>query len=342
MEQPTYLRRLLNQKVLLIIGFVVAIAAGLVAGFTIEDGEITPRADRTYLASSTVLLTPPQSNLFQTQIPGTTTALPQPDPNNPAAQQEVVVQEPIPIDLAESAILLAYMASSDAVADAVQDRIGEFETGEAITAVRRTTQPAGDEQFGGRLALPIIDIAGVAFSAERAEEIAAEATTVFGEMIAAQQNEWGVADDIRLTLDELNAPIAGEPEGGNPAIPVIVVAVGVFLLFIALALVIEAVRDRRRRRGTDSGTDDGDQASPDDQVTEPDADTSRTHDFEAVPEEEKVLVGAGSGSPSGETVARTEAAAGASRRRSRTADAPQADEDFDALLRRDDADSPRA
>src|SRR5215204_5361145 len=109
MQQPTYVRRLLNQKVLLIIGFVVALVAGLIAGFTINNGQIEPRATRTFMASSTVLLTSPTPNLFQVEIPGVT----QPVPADPAAAQQVVVQEATPLDLSNSAIILAYMASSD-------------------------------------------------------------------------------------------------------------------------------------------------------------------------------------------------------------------------------------
>ncbi|HAS31218.1 MAG TPA: hypothetical protein DCS84_02770 [Microbacterium sp.] len=317
MEQPTYLRRLLNQKVLLIIGFVVAVAAGLLAGFTVEDGQIEPRADRSYMASSTVLLTSPQPDYFQVEIPGETTALPQSD--DPEAQ-EVVVQDPTPINLSDSAIILAYMASSDEVATEVAARIGDFEDGEGISAVRRTTQPAGDEQFGGRLTLPIIDIVGVATSAERAEEIAAVATTVFGEMVLAQQEEWGVAEDIRLSLDELNAPVAGDPEGGNPAIPVVVVTVGVFLLFVALALIIEAVRDRRRRRTGSDEDDVNDDAGADDEDDVPHEHADEVP--EPVEERQKELVGAGS--------AEAEAAPRSRRRRS-------AHDDFDELLNRDDA-----
>jgi len=257
MQQPTYLRRLLNQKVLLIIGFVIALVAGLIAGFTITDGQIEPRATRTFMASSTVLLTAPQNDLFQTEIPGTAQVIP--EGTDPATVQEV--SAPIPVDLTNSAILLAYLASSDEIVDATAAAVGGFEDGDGVTAVRRTTQPAGDEQFGGRLQLPIIAIVGTSTSAARAELIAAEATTAFSDLIVAQQNEWGIAEDIRLTLDELNAPVAGEPEGGNPAIPVIVVTVGIFLLFIALALIIEAVRDRRRRAsGDDDSPGDDDSA----------------------------------------------------------------------------------
>jgi hypothetical protein len=269
MQQPTYLRRLLNQKVLLIIGFVVALVAGLIAGFTITDGQIEPRATRTFMASTTVLLTAPQNDLFQTEIPGTAQVIP--EGTDPSTVQEV--SAPIPVDLTNSAILLAYLASSDEIVDATAAAVGGFEDGDAVTAVRRTTQPGGDEAFGGRLQLPIIAIVGTSTSAARAELIAAEATNAFSDLVVAQQDEWGIAEDIRLTLDELNAPVAGEPEGGNPAIPVIVVTVGIFLLFIALALIIEALRDRRRRTGADADdtTDDDGAASPDDAADAPDA-----------------------------------------------------------------------
>lgn len=254
MEQPTYLRRLLNQKILLVIGFVVALVAGLLAGFAITDEGIEPRAQRTYTASATVLLTSPQPDYFQTEIPGSTEALPLPQEGDPV--QELIVQEATPINLSQTAIILAYLASSDEVSEAVAQNVGGFETGDAITAVQRTTQPPGDETFGGRLSLPIIDIVGISSSAERAELLSAEAESVFAALIAERQDEWGVAEDIRLTLDPLNAPVADEGQGSNPAIPVIVVAFGVFLLFVALALVIEAVRDRRRRAAGDADGED--------------------------------------------------------------------------------------
>jgi hypothetical protein len=247
MEQPRYLRRLLNQKILLIIGVVVAIAAGLLAGFTVKDGQIESRVVRTYTASSTVLLSSSQPNYLQVEIPGTTQALPQPS-DTAAPAPEVVVTEATPVNLSSSAIILAYLAASDEVVDTVASEIGGLEEGDAVTAVRRTTQPAGDEEFGGRLELPIIDIIGVSTSPDRAELIAAEATSVFSDIVVREQTQWGVPEDVRLVLDEVNEPVAGEGEGSNPAIPIIVVALGVLLFFIALALVIEAIREGRRRR----------------------------------------------------------------------------------------------
>ncbi|KAA9132914.1 hypothetical protein [Microbacterium caowuchunii] len=267
MEQPVYLRRLRAQKTLLIIGAVVALVAGLLAGFTIRDGGIAFRADRTYAASATVLLTSPTPDYFQTQVPETTQALPQ--TTDGAVAEELIVQEASPIDLSGTAIILAYLASSDEIAEQVAENIGGFADGDAITAVRRTTQPGGDERFGGRLTLPIIDIVGVSTSGERAETIAAEATAVFADYVEDSQRKWGVPEDIRLVLDELNAPVAGTGEGSNPAIPIVVVTLGVFVLFIALALVVGAVRDRRREDGSDGDDDVAAEGPEDDDAPRP-------------------------------------------------------------------------
>ena len=253
MEKPKYLERLLRQRVLLIIGFIVAIIAGLLAGLTIHDGAITTRVQKTYTASATVLLASSQPSFFQVEIPGTAQALPQPNADGTTPTQELIVEDATPLDLADTAIILAYIASSDEVVQGVEERVGEFEDGDGITAARRTTQPAGDERFGGRLSLPLMDIVGTSTSAARAELIANEATQVFADLVRAQQREWGVSEEIRLKLDVLNAPVADSGEGSNPAIPVIVVGLGVFIFFVALALIVEAVRDRRRRQDAAAG-----------------------------------------------------------------------------------------
>lgn len=289
MDQPVYLRRLLRQKVLLIIGAVVAIIAGLLAGFTIQNGEIVPRADKVYTASGTVLLTSPNPQYFQVEVPGVTQALPA--AGDPAAAQELIVQESTPINLASNAIVLAYLASSDQITADVESVVGELSDGEAIAAVSRTTQPTGDETFPGRLTLPLLDIAATALSPDRAEELASAATTAFETMVTTSQDELGVAEDIRLNLDVLNVPVADEGEGSNPAIPVVVVAVGVFLLFVAAALIIEAVRDRRRTKNgePDDSDDDTDSADGDDAVASAPADAD---EFTVADERELAPVGA--------------------------------------------------
>lgn len=265
MNQPVYLRRLLRQKILLIVGVVVAIAAGLLAGFTIQNGEVVPRADRTYMASATILLTSPSPDYFQVRIPGVAQALPQAT-DEAAAQQELIVSEPQGVDLASNAIILAYLASSDLITDEVAAAVGGLGDNESIIAVSRTTQPSGDETFPGRLQLPLIQVGATAMSPARSERLATEATAAFEALVQQQQQENGIPEDIRLQLDVLNAPVAGEGQGSNPAIPVVVVAFGVFLLFIAAALIVEGIRERGRRRSRDDG--DADDSDVDDSELE--------------------------------------------------------------------------
>lgn len=255
MDQPVYLQRLLRQKILLVVGLIIALVAGFFAGFSVEDGEVTSRVDRVYSAAATVLLTSPYPSYFQVEIPGVTETLPSVDPDDEDAvppPQEVTIQEREVIDQRANATILAYLASSDQISNTVAQQVDGLRDQESIIAVSRTTQPAGNERFPGRLSLPIIDIGATALTPDRAELLAAEATQAFRDMVEERQSTLGVADEIRLELSVLNKPTADEGQGSNPAIPVVIVAFGVFMMFIAAALVIEAIRAwLRRRKETD-------------------------------------------------------------------------------------------
>lgn len=257
-DQPVYLTRLLRQKVLLAVGLVASIAVGVFAGFTLENGELIPRASRVYTATADVLLSSQSPTFYQVEIPGVTQALPQaPEGEEQAPAQELIVQEPVPIDVASNAIVLAYLASSDAIAADVVGTVGELGDDEDVSAVSRTTQPTGDERFPGRFELPVVQIGATAQSPGRAESIAGAAVDAFLAMVVAQQTELGLPEDIRIVPEVLTEPVADEGEGSNPMIPVVIVAFGTFLVVIALALIVEIVRERlavrrlarRRTRG---------------------------------------------------------------------------------------------
>ena len=145
METPRYLQSLGRQKVLLIVGLVVAVAAGLFAGFTIDDGQVVPRAEKTYTAMTTVNLSGPHPYVFQTEIPAASAEVPE------GTDQPLISGEAQPIDLTDSAVLLAYLAASDQTIGMVEDELGPLADGEGITAVSRTTQPGGDERFPGKM-----------------------------------------------------------------------------------------------------------------------------------------------------------------------------------------------
>jgi hypothetical protein len=244
--------------------------AGFFAGFSLVDGAVVSRATKTYAASTNVLLTAPNPNFYQVEVPAVTQAVPLDAKGNPVTQQLITTQQAATISLSNSAIILAYVASSDAITATVANDIGGFRDGESITAVRRTTQPNGDERFAGRLELPIIQIAGIAASPERAKLIAVSATAAFSALVAERQREGGIAEDIRLNLDELNAPVAHETGGSNAAIPSVVVGFGVFLLFIALALIVGIIRERLSSRRVSEPSGDVSEPSEDDEQEDSD------------------------------------------------------------------------
>jgi len=237
METPRYLQILWNYKWLLVVGVIVAAAAGLLAGFTIVNGKIVSRAEGTYVAATTVMLQGQQPTLLQSEIPGQTISTSAP----------VTTTAPQPQNLAQSATIYAYLASSDDVRDRVEKVVGAFSDTDGLTAVSRTTPPSGTETFPGRLQLPMIDIAGTASTPARAEQIADAATTQFRDYIVAKQDKAQVPAAIRVDLVTLQKKAPVQAAGSNPAIPIVVAACGVLLAFIALIYIINGARVSRQK-----------------------------------------------------------------------------------------------
>ncbi|MDQ1084626.1 MULTISPECIES: hypothetical protein [Microbacterium] len=234
MEVPTYLRILWKSKWLLVVGAVVAAVAAFFAGFTINNGDIQPRAEQTYRAGTTLLLNGPDQPLYQAVIPG----------------QEIQegVTSPENVDLTNRAILYAYLISGQDMRATVESQVGAFADGETLTALRRTTQPGGDEAFAGRYVLPIIEVVGTATSPERAEQISRVAAQSFEAQVVADQDAAQIDPSNRVILTTIDEKPAAATEGSNPAIPVVVTFLGVFLLFVATAYIIAGSRASRERK----------------------------------------------------------------------------------------------
>lgn len=235
METPKYLQTLWNYKWLLAFGLVVAIVAGFFAGFTITNGQVESRAVKSYSAGTTVLVTSPSDTLYQAQLP--------------ERQIQEGVTPPEPLDLSQSTQIYAYIVTGAGIRDAVEAAIGPLdEDTETITAIRRTTQPAGDERFPGSLKLPVLEIIGTAAGDARAEEISEAATTAFFAYVAAEQAAQAIPEENRVQLDVLVDGNAVEAETSNPAIPVVVTGFAVFLAFVALAFILAGIRSGRAKR----------------------------------------------------------------------------------------------
>ncbi|CAN5276053.1 hypothetical protein BH11ACT2_BH11ACT2_17030 [soil metagenome] len=239
MDIPKYLLVMWSYKWLLLVGLVLAIVAGLLAAFTLVDGRIESRAAHSYTAGATVLVSSPTQPLYQAEVPGQT-----------IKQGETAAT---PRDLTSSAVIYAYLISGTATQEAVEAKIGKLADDETITAVQRTTQPSGSEAFPGRLTLPILEVVGASSSPARAELIARTANEVFQQAVVQQQDAEKLAASDRVILTTIDSPVAVEDQGSNPAIPVLVTAIGVFLAFIALTFVLYNVRLNRAKRTAKKG-----------------------------------------------------------------------------------------
>lgn len=235
MDLPVYLRVLWLYKWVLAVGLVVALIAGIAAGFTIKDGALESRTEKSYTAAATVLVSSESNPLFQSEIPGQ------------------VLQEGVtaatPVDLSQTTVVYAYLVSGSEIRAAVEAELGALSDAENVTALRRTTQPTGDEQFPGRLTLPVLNIIGTAATPERAEQISVAANAAFQTYVRTQQETQQVEENNRIQLTTLTESAAVEGENSNPLIPVVITALGVFLVFVALAFVLYNIRLSQEKSG---------------------------------------------------------------------------------------------
>lgn len=239
MEVPRYLQILWAYKWLVALGLLVAAVCGFLSGYRIVDGSIESKAETSYEAATTVLVSAPSQSVFRgvEEIPVL----------DSAEQAQAISQ---PIDLTKAAAVYAYIIAGDDVRSAVERRIGDLRADEDITAIRRTTQPAGDERFPGREELPVIDIIGTASSEVRAEQISRTAKDAFFAFAAADQERAKLAADERVGLSDLRAARDATATGSNPMIPVLLGFIGVFIAFMALIYVFHGVRSSRADKGT--------------------------------------------------------------------------------------------
>lgn len=282
METPKYLQTLWSYKWLLAFGLIVGIVAAFFAGFSITNGQIESRAVKTFSAGTTVLVTSPTDTLYQAQVPG------QPvDPTITAPQQ---------LDLAGAAQIYAYIVAGQTIEDQVVAEVGSLdEETESITAIRRTTQPAGDERFPGSLKLPVLEVVGTAATEQRAEDISAAATDAFLAYVLAEQDDQQIAPENRVQLEVLARGAAVEGDSSNPAIPIVITGVAVFLGFVALALILGGIRSGRERRQARARRRDRDaEISPASDAVDESADPADSANDQA-DHAERELIGAGKG-----------------------------------------------
>lgn len=233
MEIPAYLRILWNYKWLLLVGMIIAAGTGILAGFTVGPDGLTSKSIRSYAATTTLLVTSANDTNYQVEVPA------RPIPEGFTAPQS--------IDLSNTAVIYAYLISGSNLQSTVVERVrGMDREVESISALRRTTQPAGNERFPGNLRLPLLDVTAVSTSPERAELLASVTVDVFLEHVKAEQDKRKLKNADRVQIYVTNVGPAIMLEGSNPYTPVVFTAGGIFLGFIILAFSLHGWRTARR------------------------------------------------------------------------------------------------
>ncbi|MCZ2803681.1 hypothetical protein O2W18_01020 [Modestobacter sp. VKM Ac-2983] len=234
-------RAVRENRALVALGVLLAVVAGLFAGYSVTSSGLEPRTPPVYEGRSTILLSNPSLSVYAAQLGGTTDA-------DPAAAPEDA-------DLTALAMVYAWIVTGDEIRDRTEEAVGEFGPDESLTALLRTTQPAGDERFGSNADLPIFDIVSTATSEERAEEMAAAATDEFLAYVDAQQDAAEIPEDRRVDVSVLRTASATLVDGGSSLVSAVLV--GAVVLFVVLLLVVYRTNARmvRSRRATRGGAD---------------------------------------------------------------------------------------
>ena len=285
METPKYLQTLWSYKWLLAFGLVVAIAAAFFAGFTITNGQVESRAVKSYTAGTTVLVTSPSDTLYQAQLPAQT------------------------VEQGVTAARTARPLRRPPRSTPTSWRGRPSRTRSSRRWAPSTTTPSRSPRSGARpsrpvtsaspasLKLPVLEIVGTAATEERAEDISAAATDAFLGYVIAEQDADQIPPENRVELEVLARNAAVEGDTSNPAIPIVITGVAVFLAFVALALILGGIRSSREKRRTKSrrrNRNAADAPSTEADGAEASVDASAPsseHEDDA----ERQLVGAGSG-----------------------------------------------
>jgi hypothetical protein len=239
-----------RSKWLFATGLIVAVLAAVTAGYRVENGSLEPRAERSFTASTLVMLSGAGIPLYQAEAA------------SPAAQAGVAA--PREQDLSTAAVMFAYIISGSTIRDEVAEQIGALSPEESISAVQRTTQPSGSERFPGRLNLPIVEIQGTASTPERAAQLAETATASFRDYVTEQQEAASLDPDARVVLADIRDAVVAENDVSNTLAPLIAVWLGTLLAFIALIFILDNARRTRitspRRSAKDPASTETDEA----------------------------------------------------------------------------------
>lgn len=231
MNLTNALRVIARHKALLVVGIAIAMLAAFVTAFRVETFSLEPRVHEQFKADTQLLVSDPTSVFSTKTAPQVLT-----DGETPPQAKSV----------SDLTVVYAYLVQSGAIQKAVEAEIGPLTRDESITAAQRTTQPTAQTNTGP-YQLPVLEISGTAYSADRAQQISRQAAKAFIAFAAAQQEAAGVSSGEAVHFETIRAGKAASVDGTSPALPILAVGIGVLLAFLALIFAVDNARTTRPR-----------------------------------------------------------------------------------------------
>ncbi len=238
-----YARALLRFWWLLLIGLVVAVAAGIMAvykvDFSTSPPTLTEREQPSYSAQGRLLITDQSDSHLRTAITqlqavtadadGTPRLLP-------------VTAPPDAGTLVALANLYPSLIESDQVAKVREDAYGTNDGEIKAQALHAIASPS---RFAPSR-IPVIQLIAVADSPKKAIDLVSHTTTAFNTWLGRSQQQHGIKRSQRVVVLPLQTPKAAEEFGGaSSTLPVLVFGV-VLMGFVALAFLFDRMFPRRR------------------------------------------------------------------------------------------------
>ncbi len=233
MDLRLYARVLWRFRLIVAIGFVLAMFLAILSMVRIGSGGVTYREKELFAATTRVKVTQqgaPDVRLFSV-------------PDNVTTPEEQARALNIPVVDPNRFNTLAILYSEYATSDPVRELM--LKDGPLAGHIIATPLVVGDN----RIALPIIDLTGVANSPDTAIRLSKRGASALETYVRDQQRVNNVPDSDRVILQEIVRPKSATVSQARSKTMPVVILLAVLFATIGLAFLLENLRPRVRKLG---------------------------------------------------------------------------------------------
>ena len=252
----SYGRALLRFWWLLLLGILLAV----VAGIAVISAD---RQDRTYFATSRLLVTSPQAPYFRisttrvVEAPIDGTATPESAGGGQGGGQEsagaggltrpvVINDAPDQRSVVAAANLYPLLIMGDEVKSLREEMFGELPGTVTSRAIFAVSTPGRFELSD----VPVVELTAEAETPRQALMLATSTSKAFIRYVEQQQDAAKLSDEERIVVQQLSTPEEATPSGSTPVALALTIVIAVLAAFVALAIALDRIFPRRPRAAT--------------------------------------------------------------------------------------------